>query len=193
MAENTTEEPQPLDALFAANQALDNGTSLSHLLATQDPNADLTRDRHLLERTMDADTKQAHRHYRQAIKSDHKNKTTMVSYQDPVWTSHLSPAARTFFTTTLFHIFDQASQAMSVADQKMGRLKEKAMADFYDSLLHHEEEYFAVFQHPPSAVLAERSTGVLGTYATLLRQRGEYLKAEQVFRTVEGSNSANTK
>jgi len=50
----------------------------------------------------------------------------------------------------------------------------------YEDIRDHERAWFAIFADDDNFVYAERCVGILGTLATILRQQGELLQAQEV-------------
>lgn len=59
-------------------------------------------------------------------------------------------------------------------------LGEAKYRDYYDDLVSNEEEWLEFFHHPLNTEHAEHTCGVLGTLATIYRQRGSYEQCGQV-------------
>ena len=85
------------------------------------------------------------------------------------------------FLTDLYPIYAQAHRDFVTTGGHLRKHNERSLAVFYESLVCNQEDWDAVLSAPCARVLAERCTGIMGTYATVLRQRGEYLRAEAVF------------
>jgi hypothetical protein len=108
---------------------------------------------------------------------------TMLHYCPPFCVAHLeNDSDKELFATTLFPIYSDAHNDFYATRGKLHKNNERKLALFFETMEVHEELFFQVFAAPRTHVISERSTGMLGTYATLLRQRGEYLRTETVFR-----------
>jgi len=63
------------------------------------------------------------------------------------------------------------------APKKLGNLKyEKEYRDYYDDIFKNETEWMTFFDHPRNFVNAEHTCGILGSLATIYRQRGGMYK-----------------
>jgi hypothetical protein len=67
-----------------------------------------------------------------------------------------------------------------IEPHKNFREGEKHYQPWYESLMKHEAEWTAFLSKHKALVWAERSMGMLGTYATLLRQRGCYQQCKAI-------------
>jgi hypothetical protein len=65
--------------------------------------------------------------------------------------------------------------AMQSPGASRGNFKgEKSYRDYYDDLEDNKEQWLAFFDHPANYQHAEHTCGILGTLATIYRQRGDY-------------------
>mmetsp|Transcript_6498 Transcript_6498/g.9619 ORF Transcript_6498/g.9619 Transcript_6498/m.9619 type:complete len:358 (+) Transcript_6498:104-1177(+) len=64
---------------------------------------------------------------------------------------------------------------------KLGNLKgEQSYKDYYDDIVSSEEEWMSFFNHKENSEHAEHTCGILGTLATIYRQRGVSGQCEEV-------------
>lgn len=71
-----------------------------------------------------------------------------------------------------------------IAQGKIGIFKhERVYLEYHEDLLQNEQDWVSFFSHPENYVHAEQTCGILGTLATIFRQRGDtesYKKCEEV-------------
>jgi len=106
-----------------------------------------------------------------------------LHYCPPHYVDHLtSDDDKILFASRLFVIYSDAHNDFYASAGNLQKNNERKLALFFETMEIHENLFFQVFAAPITHVIAERCTGMLGNYATILRQRAEYLRAETVFQ-----------
>ena len=136
---------------------------------------DYTRRNTSLQKTQ----KKYHKH----LKSAKKQGSNIFHVMDPAYLSHIgNEDERNLFTNTCFPLYSDAHNDFSKVGGNLSKTNERKLAVLFELINKHESLFFKVLASPNTHVMSERCTGMLGTYATILRQRAEYLRAEAVFR-----------
>ena len=125
-----------------------------------------------------------------ALRAAANDNVPVVNVASPAFTSHLTPAEKAHFDAVLYPAMTTAHNSFLMrarprncgAISAIKKTKEKPLAEFYETMVAEEDAYFRLFENPAIEVWAERCSGLLGTYATILRQRGEYARCQAVMR-----------
>ena len=125
-----------------------------------------------------------------ALRAAANENAHVVHIAQPAFTSHLTPAEKAHFDAVLYPAMATAHDSFLMhgrprngdAVSAIRKMKEKPLAVFYDTMVAEEDAYFRLFENPAIEVWPERCSGLLGTYATILRQRGEYERCQAVVR-----------
>jgi hypothetical protein len=92
----------------------------------------------------------------------------------PSLTQHLSPSQLQLFLQECYPRMSDAHGSFLEAGGNLKRTVEEPLFRLYVHMRKHEAVYFAFLSSPETHAWAERLVGVLGTWATMLRQRGDY-------------------
>ena len=77
-----------------------------------------------------------------------------------------------------YNILMNAHRSFSICKNNLHG--EKEYKELFESMIRHGEEWTNFLIHPDCTIQSEICVGMLGTYATLLRQRGDYKRAKLI-------------
>ncbi len=110
-----------------------------------------------------------------AKKENMEARETIVYWQDPDFTAHLTAAEKAFFVDECHPILVEAHQRFRASRASIPKAHEKSLHLLYAHMKEHEAFYLdRFFASDHTEGWMDKSIGMLGTYATILRQRGDF-------------------
>ena len=120
------------------------------------------------------------------LKDAKKNNVPTKAFINPACIAHLNAEEMAHFHAVLYPALTDAHNGWLTRPgsnvRNLHMHKEKILAVLYETMLEEEDAFFRLFENPAIEVWPERCSGMIGTYATILRQRGEYARCTAVMR-----------
>ena len=99
----------------------------------------------------------------------------LVYWLDPDFTAHLTVAEKAFFVNECHPIMVRAHKRFVASCASVARTHEKSLHELFVHMKEHEAFYFGrFFASDHTEPWLDKCVGMLGTFATILRQRGDY-------------------
>ena len=117
-----------------------------------------------------------------ALKLAKKTEAHVMTFVSPMYTAHLPQADAAFFTQECYPLMSHTHNKFLASRGILALAHEQSLCELFVHMKHHEDFYFRLFASEHTAPWMERCVGMLGNYATLLRQRGEFHATFEVLK-----------